>query len=241
VNGFHGGEWNDLIKRVTVRDNRAHSWVEAYQGTLGWTRVDATPSGQGVYVMSRFRQIIDSVELFWSRWVIEYDASRQVDLAKKIGGRFGFRKANAKGGYTWKRPDKSTAGIVVGVAVAAVVLWRLRRRAWLKTLWRGMRSPAERLPRLFAVYREALDRLGRARGWNREPTETPNEFVARLEGGKDSDAELMRVLTGHYVAARYGGREIEDTVVENMERLVRRIGAKDSAASKDAPPPAAAA
>ena len=43
VNGFLGGEWNEIGHYVDVRENRAHSWVEAYLGELGWMRVDATP------------------------------------------------------------------------------------------------------------------------------------------------------------------------------------------------------
>jgi transglutaminase-like putative cysteine protease len=32
VNGFKGGDWNDLIGTINVRQKHAHSWVEAYVG-----------------------------------------------------------------------------------------------------------------------------------------------------------------------------------------------------------------
>ena len=89
VNGFLGGEWNDLGKYLTMRDNRAHSWVEAYLGPAGWVRIDATPSANTGSRMGRMRQLVDSVEFFWSRWVIDYDVSRQIDIAQRIGAGVG--------------------------------------------------------------------------------------------------------------------------------------------------------
>jgi transglutaminase-like putative cysteine protease len=38
-----GGEWNAMSGHITIRDNRAHSWTEAYLGAMGWVRVDSTP------------------------------------------------------------------------------------------------------------------------------------------------------------------------------------------------------
>ena len=32
VNGFKGGDWNDLTETLNVRQKHAHSWVEAYTG-----------------------------------------------------------------------------------------------------------------------------------------------------------------------------------------------------------------
>src|SRR5208282_4488659 len=32
VNGFKGGDWNDLTQSMYVRQKHAHSWVEAYVG-----------------------------------------------------------------------------------------------------------------------------------------------------------------------------------------------------------------
>ena len=32
VNGFKGGDWNELTQSMNVRQKHAHSWVEAYIG-----------------------------------------------------------------------------------------------------------------------------------------------------------------------------------------------------------------
>ena len=43
VNGFAGGEWNDLGNYLIVRQKHAHSWVEAYLPGQGWMVFDPTP------------------------------------------------------------------------------------------------------------------------------------------------------------------------------------------------------
>ena len=48
VNGFKGGDWNDLTQSMNVRQKHAHSWVEAYvghdaQNSPIWITLDATP------------------------------------------------------------------------------------------------------------------------------------------------------------------------------------------------------
>jgi len=60
VNGFLGGEWNDLRQAITVRENRAHSWIEAYLGREGWVRVDATPPLGRDSRMGKLRQLVDA-------------------------------------------------------------------------------------------------------------------------------------------------------------------------------------
>src|SRR5258708_33494589 len=54
VNGFKGGDWNDLSNVLTVRQKHAHSWVEALVGEVGsgdasrrtpvWVTLDPTPA-----------------------------------------------------------------------------------------------------------------------------------------------------------------------------------------------------
>ena len=50
VNGFKGGDWNELAEVLNVRQKHAHSWVEAYLGeparaaTPIWITLDPTPA-----------------------------------------------------------------------------------------------------------------------------------------------------------------------------------------------------
>jgi hypothetical protein len=221
INGFLGGEWNDFGKHITVRDNRAHSWVEAYIGQGGgWIRVDATPVSGRITRMGRLRQMFDSVELFWNRWILQYDASRQLDLAKRLGNQLGMERRTGQRRPVWK-PDLKFAGALTGAAVVAVVLWRLRRRLRFDPMSRPARPPRGGPP-IFRVYARAIDRLA-GRGYPRRPAETPDEFAARLAEAGVSGADVMQRLTTHYAAARYGGREIPDPVVESLRAEIEAI------------------
>src|SRR6185436_7139730 len=75
---------------VAVRDNRAHSWVEAYLPDGGWTRVDATPPLPAAPTAGLLRQLLDSLDFKWSRFVVGYDLGHQVALAHRIARRIGF-------------------------------------------------------------------------------------------------------------------------------------------------------
>ena len=127
VNGFLGGEWNEIGHYVAVRENRAHSWAEAYMGELGWMRVDATPPNRALFRMGRLRQIFDSIDFFWGRWVVGYDLGRQIELARRLGHGLGGSPDDGDP-RPWKFPwGKSVA--VAGGVVALALGWRLMRRS----------------------------------------------------------------------------------------------------------------
>ncbi len=215
VNGFLGGEWNNLAKVVTVRDNRAHSWAEAYLGQFGWVRVDATPASTATSKMSQVRQLFDSVELFWSRWVIEYDASRQIELARKLGQGLGLSRGRGPASG-FKLPDRKWVFVGLGVVVVGIVLvrlWRSRRGGGARRQGRARRDAAP----IIRLYQRTVDRLA-AQGFARQPTETPREFALRLQGAGIAGANVLARLTEIYCAARFGGHEVDPALAEALAR-----------------------
>jgi transglutaminase-like putative cysteine protease len=221
VNGFLGGEWNDMSKHITIRDNRAHSWAEAYLGPLGWVRVDSTPVASRVSRMGRLRQVFDSVELFWSRWIIQYDASRQLDLAKRLGRQLGMERGRSRPSTRFA-PNYRLMLTIGGAVAIAMGLWRLRRRLRRKGALAQKRVPRGGPP-VFRLYHKVLDRLS-ARGWPRRPSETPDEFAARLAEADVAGAEVFLKLTRHYTAARYGDREVPDGALAELGPALDGVG-----------------
>jgi protein-glutamine gamma-glutamyltransferase len=217
VNGFLGGEWNPLTGHITVRDNRAHSWVEVYDDGKGWTRLDATPPVGRTSNMNRVRQLIDSVELWWGAWVLEYDASRQVQLARRARGTVDFRSGSSR---SWKTPSGKQVLMFLLVLAVVATAWRLwRRKGGGATLLRAAEEPrtAARKP-----YRRALIALARI-GIRREPAQTPSELLALACVRVPSLAGPLEKITRLYEYARYAEREPDGPTLEEMMRLVREV------------------
>jgi hypothetical protein len=210
-----------MSRHITIRDNRAHSWTEAYLGTLGWVRVDSTPVAHRVSRMGRVRQIFDSIELFWSRWIIQYDASRQLDLAKRLGRSLGVERNRSRTSAPF-RVNHRLVFTGAGVIAAGLLGWRLRRQL-RRSGPRAEKRAARGGPPIFRLYHKVLDRLA-ARGWPRRPSETPDEFVARLREANVAGAEAFAQLTRHYTAARYGDREVPEGALAELGPELDNIG-----------------
>jgi transglutaminase-like putative cysteine protease len=223
VNGFLGGEWNGLRQSITVRDNRAHSWVEAYLGSAGWVRVDATPAASRAARMTRFRQVLDAVEMFWNRWVIEYSASQQLLLARQLSREFGWLQPHFSPRGRHHRLSRTQVLAVVAGSVVLVAVFALRklprRRAVMSGLRRGLRGE----PPIFHIYRRTLNRLA-AHGFARRPEETPHEYLARARKQGVTAADALAHLTECYAEARYGDVDVPSDVVLQLRAEAASIG-----------------
>lgn len=223
VNGFLGGEWNAMRGTITVRENRAHSWVEAYLGRSGWVRVDATPSLSRPARMGHMRQLLDSAELLWGRWVVEYSASQQFLLAQRLGQKLGLRSRGylpARGPTALSRKQ---ALMITGVVIAVVLvvsqrkrLLRLRKRAGSI----AFESRADHA--VVKIYQGTLKRLSAA-GLPRQPSETPHEYLARIrESGLEGKDAFAR-LTDVYASVRYGDAKVPAELLALLRQEVSQI------------------
>ncbi len=91
VNGFKGGDWNELTQTLIVRQKHAHSWVEAFtdldpanERLPIWLALDATPGAarrrsiaQVGGLAGNFRPFTDAIRHIWVFYVIGYDGDRQ--------------------------------------------------------------------------------------------------------------------------------------------------------------------
>jgi len=227
VNGFLGGEWNAMREAVTVRENRAHSWVEAYLGREGWVRVDATPPQDRSSTMGALHQLLDSAELFWGRWVLEYSASQQFLLAQRLGQRLGLGRRAFAPGPTPSPMTKKQAATVAGAIIAAVLLVSQRRRL---RRWRGRRSgharEAQPTQAVVRIYQSLLKRLS-ASGLSRRPTETPHEYLARIRELGLEGAPAFERLTAAYTSVRYGDLDLSPAVIAELRREAGQIRLPD--------------
>ena len=224
VNGFLGGEWNNIRQAITVRENRAHSWVEAYLDDEGWVRVDPTPPLRRPASMGSLRQLLDSAELFWSRWVLEYSASQQIRLAQRLGQKLGFHGRGYYRGRTAPPLTRKQALVVTTVFVLAIALWSQRKKIFG---WRARRQAVGARHRgtvpVFRIYQSTVARLA-AQGLPRLPWETPHEYLARVRQSPLEGATVFEDLTRAYASARYGEIEIPAETVSRLRRESHAIG-----------------
>jgi len=223
VNGFLPGEFNDLAGDYIVRASDAHSWVEAYFPGSGWITFDPTPPSNGseAGLFSRLNLYLDWMQLTWNEWVINYDFTHQLAMAKNIRQnstdyseslRRWFRRTQERGmtGLTeWQRHH---AYLSLVFPVALVFLLVVLRFDWIRSLARWltlalqMRQPTtlRNNPQLASrLYAEML-RVLEKRGYTRAETQTPGEFAATLSL-QPNLCSAVGEFTSLYTEARFGG------------------------------------
>lgn len=214
VNGFLGGEWNEYKGYVAVRAGDAHSWAEVYFPGKGWVTFDATPAAEGGELgrggtgfRAKMARFIDTLRFQWSKWVIEYDLSSQLELFKDVGGALKGAAVAIRDALKWALKLWPAFLALIGGAIGWT-LWRRRRVApTLPGAIRVVRPPRSTVAE---VYDSVIKQLAK-HGTRKAPGQTPRELASSLEG-KPGGTELAE-LTELYYAAEWGARR--DPTAEN--------------------------
>jgi hypothetical protein len=240
VNGFRGGEFNDLTGSYIVREKDAHSWVEAYFPEYGWVSFDPTPAGSAGPAAggwSRVAMYLDAARVMWREWIVNYDFSHQVRLSNQISAttnnvqfslrawlRKKYRALVVRGGHWQQRIQRMSAGSMTTLCGMLLLLLAL---PFVPKLWRSLerarllRDP-RRAPKSAASfwYLRLLKRLARA-GLRKTPTQTPEEFACSID-----DPEIRKdvvTFTDHYERARFAD-SVDDA--QRLPELYEEIAGK---------------
>lgn len=208
VNGFKGGDWNELSQSLSVRQKHAHSWVEALipddpEEESAWVTLDPTPGAERNQVVagvggfaSNFRQVTDLVRYIWIFYVVGYNTDRQrfllYDPILQLFGEAlgGFRMmgqalgstATALFGFRDVAAFVSVRGFVVSF-VGLLALAGLGRGSWwfgwrVYHWLRGDREESAALSASQISYRRLIQLLSEF-GLERPSAETQFEFANR--------------------------------------------------------------
>jgi len=86
VNGYFGGEWNEVGGFYLIRQQHAHSWVEAWVDGE-WHRYDSTPASRWSLTGVRFPavdELWESIKLSWYRYILEFQNSDRGELFQNL-------------------------------------------------------------------------------------------------------------------------------------------------------------
>ena len=245
VNGFRGGEFNDLSGQYIVRARDAHSWVEAYFPGQGWISFDPTPAASlpthGGW--NRISLYLDAMTSFWHEWVVNYDFARQrslgeqstrrgrvllEDLRRTLTGIYerllkAARTANAHAGWftmTWLQRAAALGCLLLLLANAR----RLRR--WTRALaWASASAKAPQAAA--ALWYERMTRTLKKRGWPKKPEQTAAEFLQEIP--EPRMRQLVGCFTEHYERARFAA-STEDA--QRLPELYEEISAERTSNSR---------
>jgi transglutaminase-like putative cysteine protease len=217
--GFESGFYNPLTGQWLMRASDGHAWVEAWLPSRGWTAFDPTPSAANPAASAaptRFALYLDATRTFWSRWVVNFDSTRQgaladrFDEAARVAGIRWFDSLWDTGN-TWQR--RAAAGIrrfglwLIAAILFAACLRRFGPRAIRALRLRIRVGRARRRPVTAGdatlLYQRMLALLER-RGYRKPSWFTPDEFAASLPPG--ALAATVAEFTAAYNALRFGRR-----------------------------------
>jgi hypothetical protein len=181
VNGFKGGDWNDLAEVLNVRQKHAHSWVEVYLRSdttaAYWLTLDPTPALEREESVAKvggmkvnFLQITDLVRYIWVFYVVGYNAERQ--------NRFLYQPALA----LMREVQKGYGMLRDGLRKGITKLFQVRDIKQVISIWGFFVSFAVLLF-LVACYRLLVALIRR---------------IGRWLSGNDSRAALLTVGAGYY-------------------------------------------
>ena len=243
VNGFKGGDWNNLTQSMNVRQKHAHSWVEAYvgrdpSGSPLWITLDATPVmdrdesvAQVGGVSTNIRPLTDMIRYVWVFYILGYDASRQNRLLytpmkvtiRDVRRGYAMLWSWTKRGFAYLFNFQSIGAFISikGFFVSFIVLSllalivRLAISVGNRLLhwWRGPTDDSAGLTAGILFYRRLAQMLADY-DLERTPAETQNEFALRAS----------RFLTGQ-PAQIQAVAEVPQKIVEAFYRV--RFGHRD--------------
>ena len=238
VNGYATDEWvPGGTGYFLVRQEHAHSWVEAYIPNQGWVTFDPTPvSGIGTNrvpstLYRRVTRWIDSLKFAWYENVIDYDMQDQAFLYRALFkgmnaipdfSRILSRGFSTRGG---KVPPVFIVSILIVAGVLAVLLVREIRR---------FRSPGRKEAALRAAadkrnslviepYRRLLTEAERR--VSRPEAQTPLEYAQRVVVARAEMKDFLE-LTEIYYTSRFDGHRWGPTETERANALLRQLKEK---------------
>ena len=222
IGGYLGGELNPFGNYLIVRQSYAHAWVEYFDETKGWTRIDPTsavapervltnpdgssvrtvPGNQTIPLFARMRFAMETLNLRWESWFTGYSSIEQGAWLKAMG----------------LLKDSQTRGpvlilfTIIGVSLFTGIL-----------VWQFKKKPISSDP-VTQIFDELTKKLGQA-GLKRKTGQGPEEFKQFCMETRSDLADEIQPIMDLYISLRYKKTCPPDTL-NQFESLVKQFKPK---------------
>ncbi len=216
--GYVPGKPNWLTSWVNVRATDAHAWAEGWFPGIGWVWFDATPRAEMDLSIPPWRELLDALDVVWYVNIVNFDATAQEGLFTS-----GVAVLVASAG--WARSNPQWPGGIL----ALLALFLIRRSLRGRVACPDRAAKARRKRRVLAehYYGKLLKILAR-RGIDRDPHQTPLEFLATLDGRGCPALPDVRRVTDRFCAMRYGDAALSEEDRREIEAALDRIARADA-------------
>ena len=240
VNGFAGGQKNEMGDFVEVTRADAHAWVEVHYEDAGWVRYDPTPPSLRTRVdlppnlASRVADFASMMELWWYQRVVDFDTSDQVEMIRATWTAWrSFRDTSSSPEIVKIERDGSGK---LQVQASADVLLMLGLLVALVFALMRLRIGSRQQQRLPPSYARALNLL-RRRGLPRKRSVTARDYARQVEARvPEASARAFNALTEAYLAERFGNvtttgdRAHYEMLRRELPRKLHSAGSKNQSA-----------
>lgn len=211
VGGYRGGYYNQAGGYYLVLQKHAHVWTEVYLDGIGWLRMDPTPptavTPAQLYTQSlltRWRVLMDTLNYYWFRIVVDYDVDDQLSLLRRAQGLAASLSEKSK---ALSIVDLRTPGLILMGAGAVIALCLALRR-------QAVRNPAQRLRR---DYGRRLLRYGHTlKDW-----EGVEESAQRIDDPA-ARAQALRFARLFHQAV-YRDQKLDEETLQALKEELRRL------------------
>jgi protein-glutamine gamma-glutamyltransferase len=225
VNGFLGVEWNDLGQYMVIRQQHAHSWVEAFFPDKGWVRYDPTPSDPA-FSENKFNdslsRALDLMRLNWQRYILRYSMKDQTLFFTGLKSTGEETMASLQKLRTLDDEEIKTLIIDnLEILVLLIVFGFLLMLAWRNhPRWRFFDSPRSPFPAW--LYQKMLRKLA-VSGIHKQPHWTHREFLQRLTTLPKDKRDIIEKITATYEKSRFGQIPLLEAEKKELLNHLRKI------------------
>ncbi|MBT5653709.1 MAG: DUF3488 domain-containing protein [Nitrospina sp.] len=221
VNGFVGVEWNEWGNYLIIRQQHAHSWVEAYIPGKGWTVYDPTPPDPSLVTPNTLHPLgksLDFLRMSWQRYVVRYSIQDQVEVIQifRTGSRDLMRKIKGLASVNWEtlvEKAQKFSPVILALVLATILLLFVKNRFGGFTL-----SP--RPPLSVILYQDMLNRLKKS-GLVKKSSWTAREFLQSTL--PETKHDPIRRITEFYEKHRFSNSPIHPGQEKEIRRLIESL------------------